>query len=1084
MHQINIHTIFQVRTETKTKLKGKTFGDIASAAIVIQRWWRITRKVEDPLPDLNDKEIQNAAAKIQASFKGFQTRKKLKMSDSASVGNTIQDLPDLNDKDIQNAALKIQAAYKGFQVRSTLKKHIEDSDSDSDSSTEENDSLPDLEAQEVLDAPVMIQKTFKGFKARKELKAFKDDLPDLNDKDIQNAALKIQAAFKGFQVRSSLKKANEDSDSLPDLDAQEVLDAAVMIQKTFKGFKARKELKAVKEDLPDLNHKDIQKAAIKIQAAFKGFQVRSSLKKDTDDLESLPDLDAQEVLDAAVMIQKTFKGFKARKELKAVKEDLPDLNDKDVQAAAIMIQSAFRGFNTRKEMKDKCIQDEENDDLPDLCDADTLAAALKIQSAFKGYKVRKVHKVPMTPQPSIDFENIPPSDISGPLFSAKRVPPVPARFDSKQMQINTSSTSNSVPNITGGLESPKSPLPARSKRLKEVAIPKIPQNLDDSSSSASSTNQFSHSSSSGTPSQSTEPVSFIQQTLLRKESIQNFFKKQGDIQSPESPQEKERGRERSFTKTLKDASETIRSRSKSKEREKKPFSLPAKTKEDQKSKIGGFFSSMFKKADKPKVQTPSPDILSPDMKSITNVEFKFNEQNTDRQPQNSIKSDDITKEKIRHRKESSSDTESNGSPTIRSRQSSGEDILNVEKKPKISKEEESQKINTNEKKMEQIKSKSSGNAPVKPQRANGRPEIGNGSQDEDLKKDLIHVVLTAVEENWLNQAPKPTLDKVKALLAQDSDPELENSERSTSEADYMKKKTKAQKSQDLQSDDEGAQLCKQDSADGEFPYIETTLPQERSGTVTITPANQRVSECKLTSIDRPRSLSPRKPGKLEEYVQEQSNPKIAREDSRSKITVKLPRQESKGKILKSNTDNESWQHFSAAGLQSPKPNRKSTTKTITGVDAKKDSKVKKDWVDCEKLPETKKSIKRYGTEPGKRKSTGGSDVSLQTPSGTQIVSPEECSCDCHHDTPPRILSPTASDAGKTLTGTKPKTNPRTSSVTARTKPIPSLKSKESLTLIKSASSKVSTSISGTLKKSSQPPPVPVRTTSVVSSKLR
>merc|ERR1711936_879825 len=55
-----------------------------------------------------------------------------------------------------------------------------------------------------------------------------------------------------------------------------------------------------------------------------------------------------------------------------------------------------------------------------------------------------------------------------------------------------------------------------------------------------------------------------------------------------------------------------------------------------------------------------------------------------------------------------------------------------------------------------------------------------------MGKDLIHTVLCAVEENWLNQAPKPHLDKVAALQAVDSDPELENSERSTSEADYVK----------------------------------------------------------------------------------------------------------------------------------------------------------------------------------------------------------------------------------------------------------------------------------------------------------
>ena len=194
-------------------------------------------------------------------------------------------------------------------------------------------------------------------------------------------------------------------------------------------------------------------------------------------------------------------------------------------------------------------------------------------------------------------------------------------------------------------------------------------------------------------------------------------------------------------------------------------------------------------------------------------------------------------------------------------------------------------------------------------------EIENDVQNEDLKKDLIHVMITAVEQNWLNQAPKPTLDKVKALQALDSDPELENSERSTSEADYIKKKVKAQKSKDLISDDEGAQLCKQESGDGEFPYVETTLPEERKGVVTITPSNQRVSECRLTSIDRPRSSSPRKQGRLEEYFQEQDKNCTARKESQDKITIKLPKQESKNKVLMQKTENESWDTFSVAVSQ-------------------------------------------------------------------------------------------------------------------------------------------------------------------------
>ena len=1043
--------------------KKSSFANHAFAALTIQKAFReySTKKrlqqEKDELPDLNSKDVQDAAAKIQAAFKGFKVRTEAKSKS--------EDLPDLNDRDVQDAALKIQAAFKGFKVRTEAKS--------------KNDVLPDLNDRDVQDAAVKIQAAFKGFKVRTDAKSRHEDLPDLNDRDLQDAAIKIQAAFKGFKVRTEAKSKNDD---LPDLNDMDVQDAAIKIQAAFKGFKVRstkKDIKQEQESLPDLNDKDLVEAAIKIQAAFKGFKVRNNQLTN----EELPDLNDKDLADAAIKIQAAFKGFKVRSSNKNVMhESLPDLNDKEVQDAAVKIQSVFKGFKVRSEndkqkLKDlpdpeakevlnaavmtqkssngyserrdmnniqvkrkDDIEEEEKDELPDLLDEETLAAALKIQSAFKGYKVRSVHKVPMTPQPSIDFENIPPSDFANfSSTSSKRAPPVPTRFDSRKMPESKSVTSSNVPNLTDTQIINKSPQHIYSQKLKEVSIPKVPNVGDDSDKSLSS--------QSSTAPLNSEPVGFFQQTLMRKESLQNFFKKQTEaVSSPETP-EKERFHESPMSKNFKEVSETVQAKNKS---------LSNKSKEEQKSKIGGFFSSMFKKADKPKEPSPTKEVISPELKEITNVEFKFDDKTEEPKSQKVV------------RAISSSDTESGGSPVNISRESSREDLNNKEGKQN--------KDNVDASKSSSNKSKSTLNdATTKVQKPVKKIEVTNGSADEDLKKDLIHVVLTAVEENWLNQAPKPTLDKVKAMQAQDSDPELENSERSTSEADYMKKKTRAQKSTDLQSDDEGAQLFKQESADGEFPYIETTLPQEKGGIVTITPSNQRVAECRLTSIDRPRSLSPRKPGKLEDFVQDTGKPGLEREDSKSKITVKLPRQESKGKLIKPKQENGSFDKFSAAGLHSLQQVRKVASNPIQKTSAI-EAKSKKNWVDCDKLPEKKKSIKKYSTDPKKRRSTDGSDSSIQTLSGTQIVSPEDCSCDCHHDSPPHSHSTAARDNCRHI-GTKPKTNPRTSSVTARTKPIPSLKSKDSTGQLKTAGTKPSL----TAKKANAPPPVPVRTTSVSKS---
>ena len=1049
--------------------------EVLDAAIKIQSAFRGFKvrdqkalKEEDILPDLEDKEVQDAAKKIQAAFRGFQVRDKAKQTSieslpdldnrevlaaaikiqSAFRGFKVRDkrpiieeetLPDLEDKEVQEAAKKIQAAFRGFQVRDKAKQ----------TSIE---SLPDLDDREVLAAAIKIQSAFRGFIVR-DKKAIKEEeiLPDLEDKEVQDAAKKIKTAFRGFQVQDKIKK--DSCDALPNLDDHEVLDAAIKIQAAFREFQVKDKAKQTSaESLPDLNDKEVLDAAIKIQSAFRGFKVRDQKTKGKE--ESLPDLTDKDLKEAAIKIQSVFRGFQVRdKAKKDSVESLPDLNDQEVLEAAIKIQSVFRGFTARQKVK--LLEDEENDELPELCNAETLAEALKIQSRFKGHKGGKIYKVPMTPQPSIDFDNIAPCEMTGPLFNnSKRVPPVPTRYDSKQNQ--SKNTSQIVPTVPLNSDVPKSPLPARSNRLKEVSIPKVPQNTKELGA-FTETNEQPIKPSELAQSQASEAVSFLQQTLIRKESLQNFFKKNSDIPSPDSPSEREK--EKSVALNSEDAQN--RTRSKSKERERKPLSLPIK-KEETKTKIGGFFSSMFKKSEKTKVITPSSDICSPQNNPMNNVEFKFSDT-----PNNDLKKketpDTPTGKKVLYRKESSSDTESAGSNDNLSRQASRDDGLTGNMLQ--------EKTVQNQKRTEFSNNQSNGTI-IQSNLHNSIQDNENREQDEDLKKDLIHVVLTAVEQNWLKQAPKPTLDKVKALQAPDSDPELENSERSTSEADYVKKKVKAQKSLDLKSDDEGAQLFKQESADGEFPYIETTLPEERKGIVTITPSNQRLSDCKLTSIDRPRSNSPRKPGKLEDYLQGQDKKGPSREGSQDKITVKLPRQESKSKILKQKTENESWDNFSAAGLQSQK---RSSTNT-SNVCKTHLTKGKQDWVDCEKLPETKKTVKKYSSEGSKHKASNAKESSLQTLSGTQIVSPEECSCDCHHDSPPRILSPTTSDPKPTSIfstgGTKPKTNPRTSSVTARTKPIPSQS--------KGLGSRALPSACSNKKKPSCPPPVPIRTTSVTN----
>ena len=67
--------------------------------------------------DLNDPEVQAAAATIQAGFRGLQARKEVKaMKEQKDI-----DAIDLNDPEVQAAAATIQAGFRGLQARKEVK---------------------------------------------------------------------------------------------------------------------------------------------------------------------------------------------------------------------------------------------------------------------------------------------------------------------------------------------------------------------------------------------------------------------------------------------------------------------------------------------------------------------------------------------------------------------------------------------------------------------------------------------------------------------------------------------------------------------------------------------------------------------------------------------------------------------------------------------------------------------------------------------------------------------------------------------------------------------------------------------------
>merc|ERR1712037_838655 len=155
--------------------------------------------------DLEDPDVQMAATKIQAGFKGHKTRKEMKektkeveaqKEDKVDIEKKMENEEDkskkeedaeiididLTDPDVEAAATKIQAGFKGHKTRKEMKSKNEEEAKEEERPTEEEKEAK--EEEEVIDI-------------------------DLTDPDVEAAATKIQAGFKGHKTRKEMKSKSE-----------------------------------------------------------------------------------------------------------------------------------------------------------------------------------------------------------------------------------------------------------------------------------------------------------------------------------------------------------------------------------------------------------------------------------------------------------------------------------------------------------------------------------------------------------------------------------------------------------------------------------------------------------------------------------------------------------------------------------------------------------------------------------------------------------------------------------------------------------------------------------------------------------
>lgn len=255
-------------------------------------------------------ELDKAATKIQATFRGHKARQEAQASvKTESIDDLGEGELPLNTGDNfggkeygekeHAAATSIQAGYRGYYTRIELSARNE--------------------------AATTIQAGYRGYAVRKGLpdneastKQLDEDSNDVaTNEEEETAATKIQSAFRGHQTRNAI--SGEQKSNFPV--EQGIKDNEV--DSSPKDDSVANEQGEEEQKANDSTETAKNEAAIKIQSRYRGYYTRQQLEQKGA---------------AATTIQAYYRGYRVR-EIRRAKSE-----------AAVKIQSYYRGYRTRERL--------------------------------------------------------------------------------------------------------------------------------------------------------------------------------------------------------------------------------------------------------------------------------------------------------------------------------------------------------------------------------------------------------------------------------------------------------------------------------------------------------------------------------------------------------------------------------------------------------------------------------------------------------------------------------------------------------------------------------------------------------------